>query len=224
MGGVVSRSKDKGKGGARSGEEEAGSIELAASLLSALADTASKRPLSLAEFSDVLARDGAMLRGTFATSLPPEEEARALAGECFRFIDANGNGVVEEHEAKEALAALRGGPGGGAGGRGLLRLVQVGDGKTADLTFAKGEYSVQVLDKDTVLHRVGVRGRPLGQFFTESPYEKIADVRSGVAVKDDWEVAGLTLREVFRPSIDTRYAVTVPKGTVVFRGRAAALE
>lgn len=142
-------------------------------------------------------------------------------------MDGNSNGILEEAEARLALASIHLtslGEDNGAQAEKILKLVQVGGGRTADATFEGGRYEVVLLDKDEVFYRAGTGAKKLGQFFSRVPYVNVAQVRSGVAVKDDWDEAGVTLREVLRPRVDTVFAITVPAGTVAYVGKAAPLE
>lgn len=98
-----------------------------------------------------------------------------------------------------------------------------GADQTAEGTFEDGQYTVHVLEEPTVLYRVGKQGRKLGQYFTREKPSSVADVRGQFALKDDWGVEGVSLREVFAPAISTVHQLTAPAGTVVYEGRAAPL-
>eukprot|EP01051_Picozoa_sp_SAG22_P018067 SAG22_NODE_2941_length_2088_cov_1.171443_2_plen_174_part_00 len=51
----------------------------------------------------------------------------------------------------------------------------------------------------------------------------MADCRGQFALKDDWDVEGVSFREVFAPALTTIHAFTVPAGVVVYSGFAAPL-
>ena len=91
-------------------------------------------------------------------------------------------------------------------------------------SFEGQKYTVTILEEDTILHRAGIASAPLGQYFTRSPPASVAAVRVTCAVKDDWDSGGVTLGETLAPRLDTVFSITVPRGTVVYEGRAAPLD
>lgn len=92
-------------------------------------------------------------------------------------------------------------------------------------TFAGGRYDVVVLDKDTVLHRVGQAGgmrdprKGLGQYFTAEPLASAAQGHIDLAIKRDWIDPATGARTGTSP-LESSYAVSIPAGTTVYVGQA----
>jgi hypothetical protein len=131
---------------------------------------------------------------------------------CVFFLDKGDVKRVCEYFRKQRLTKI-----------GILDLVPLNDSCTASRSFDKEEYSIRVLEDDETLYRIGKAGVELGQFFTKDEPKSLVSIRKSCAIKDNWTASGVTLHEVFSPSLDTVYTFTVPKGTVVFEGGAAPL-
>ncbi len=78
-------------------------------------------------------------------------------------------------------------------------------------TFAGGKYTVFELEKDTILYRAGVKGTPLGQFFSKEIPESVIQTRIDKAVLPVWPGGG-------KSPLDTTYGILIPKGTKVYSG------
>lgn len=83
--------------------------------------------------------------------------------------------------------------------------------------FAGGRYNAPTLTDDLVLYRGGEAGRPLGQWFTRSLSQSVAQVRIGSTVKPHW-VDPKTGAYTGLSSIDNVYTVLIPKGTTIYEG------
>ncbi|WP_276527542.1 RHS repeat-associated core domain-containing protein, partial [Burkholderia multivorans] len=82
-------------------------------------------------------------------------------------------------------------------------------------TFAGGRYKSVTLAKDTVLHRAGTAGRPLGQFFSQEAPAGVLQTRIDKAVLPTWPGGGTS-------PIDTAFGVKIPAGTQVFVGEVGS--
>ena len=83
--------------------------------------------------------------------------------------------------------------------------------------FASGQYNAIVLTEDTVFYRGGTAGKPLGQWFTQTPPTSIAAVRIDSAVQAQWidPVSGTLIGQ---SPLDTSFSVSIPKGTTIYQG------
>lgn len=82
-------------------------------------------------------------------------------------------------------------------------------------TFAGGRYSSRVLDEDIILHRAGVEGKPLGQYFSrDKPISEI-QTRIDKAVLPRWPDGG-------QSPMDTAFTIKIPKGTTVHTGQVGS--
>jgi hypothetical protein len=82
-------------------------------------------------------------------------------------------------------------------------------------TFSGGRYTAVKLDKDTILRRAGVDGKPLGQFFGEEAPSGIVQTRIDKAVLPEWPGGG-------KSPIDTAFDVKIPAGTEVYIGEVGS--
>ena len=86
--------------------------------------------------------------------------------------------------------------------------------------FSSGKYNSEVLQVDTIYYRAGEDGKPLGQWFTDSPAESVAKVRIDLAVKEQW-IDPITGSITGTSTVNTNYAIKIPKGTTVYTGPVA---
>ena len=78
-------------------------------------------------------------------------------------------------------------------------------------TFPGGKYMTVTLQNDTILHRAGTAGEPLGQFFSLDAPAGILQTRIDKAILPVWPNGGAS-------PIDTSFAVKIPYGTQVYVG------
>ena len=83
--------------------------------------------------------------------------------------------------------------------------------------FFGGKYNANVLKNDIVLYRGGEAGKPLGQWFTTEVPESLAKIRIDSAVKSQW-IDPKTGYLTGSSTIDTVYAIKIPKGTTIYEG------
>ena len=83
--------------------------------------------------------------------------------------------------------------------------------------FYGGKYNQTVLTDDLVLYRGGEAGKPLGQWFTREAPQSVAQIRIDSAVKPQW-IDPKTGVLTGTSTIDTMYAVRIPKGTTIYEG------
>ena len=82
-------------------------------------------------------------------------------------------------------------------------------------TFAGGRYSVVELQSDTTLYRAGTADKPFGQFFDTAQPSGVAQARIDKAVLPLWPGGGTS-------PIDTSFAISVPKGSMVYVGEVGS--
>lgn len=82
-------------------------------------------------------------------------------------------------------------------------------------TFSGGKYRVAILEADTIFYRAGVKGQPLGQYFSIEPPVGILQVRIDKAVLPRWPGGG-------ESPMDTAFSVKFPKGTIVYVGNVGS--
>ena len=83
--------------------------------------------------------------------------------------------------------------------------------------FAGGKYNEVTLTEDTTFYRAGKSDTPLGQWYTETPVDSVAQARIDLAIKPQWidpQTGALTGTSV----IDSNFAVSIPAGTTVYTG------
>jgi hypothetical protein len=82
--------------------------------------------------------------------------------------------------------------------------------------FYGGRYDVEVLNESKRYFRAGDANTPLGQWFTETPPNSVAEVRINTAVKEQW----LDKNGVLTGSspINTVYEIEIPIGTTIYKG------
>ncbi|HEU4578793.1 MAG TPA: pre-toxin TG domain-containing protein [Polyangiaceae bacterium] len=143
---------------------------------------------------------------------------RAAAQELERQAEKQITKQVGERAAKEAAGAgaratyIRG------LGKASEEFTAVKPGPLADKlaeTFAGGRYREVVLEADTVLHRAGTQGEPLGQFFSKEAPQGVIQTRIDKAVLPQWPGGG-------RSPIDTAFEVKIPAGTKVYVGEVSS--
>lgn len=83
--------------------------------------------------------------------------------------------------------------------------------------FYGGKYNATTLTEDTIFYRAGEEGKPLGQWFTTTPAESVAQVRIDLAVKPQW-IDPVTGKLTGTSTLDTNYAIKIPAGTTVYSG------
>ncbi len=83
--------------------------------------------------------------------------------------------------------------------------------------FFGGKYNATTLTGDTIFYRAGKEGTPLGQWFTSTPAESIAQVRIDLAVKPQW-ISPITGELTGTSVINTNYAIKIPAGTTIYSG------
>jgi len=83
--------------------------------------------------------------------------------------------------------------------------------------FFSGKYNMSVLPEDTIFYRGGEAGKPLGQWLTREAPDSVAQVRIDSAVKPQW-IDPKTGVLTGSSSIDTIYAIKIPKGTTIYEG------
>jgi hypothetical protein len=81
-------------------------------------------------------------------------------------------------------------------------------------TFSGSKYTEFVLTHDTVLYRAGIKGQPLGQYFSIEAPGGIIQTRIDKAVLPRWPGGG-------ESPIDTSFGVVIPAGTKVYVGKVA---
>ena len=81
-------------------------------------------------------------------------------------------------------------------------------------TFLGQKYQTYQLQEDTVLYRAGNSKNHLGEFFTTTKPTGELQVRIDQAVLPKWPDGGASI-------IDTGYAISMPKGTIVHMGEIA---
>jgi hypothetical protein len=82
-------------------------------------------------------------------------------------------------------------------------------------TFAGGKYTVIKLERDTVMYRAGVEGKPFGQYFGLSQPKGIRQTRIDKAVLPVWP-GGAT------SPINAYFGIKIPKGTEVYVGKVGS--
>ena len=84
--------------------------------------------------------------------------------------------------------------------------------------FAGGKYNILTLKEDTIFYRGGdSAGSPLGQWFTRTPPNSVANVRIDSAVLYQWIDVKTGVLTGTSP-VDTVYKIKIPKGTKIYEG------
>ena len=82
--------------------------------------------------------------------------------------------------------------------------------------FYGGRYDMEVLKEPKILYRAGDGKNPLGQWFTESPPNSVANVRIDTAVKPQWIDRNGSFTGA--SNIDRVYKIEIPAGTTIYSG------
>ena len=81
-------------------------------------------------------------------------------------------------------------------------------------TFRGSKYASIKLEEDTVLYRAGVKGTPLGQFYSSDKPVGVLQTRIDKAIPYEWPGGQ-------KAPLDTGYAIKIPKDTTIHVGQVA---
>jgi hypothetical protein len=74
-----------------------------------------------------------------------------------------------------------------------------------------------ILSEDKTYYRMGNSTEPLGQWYTEMPYDSVAQARIDLAIREQWidpSTGALGASSI----LNTNYAIKIPAGTTVYYG------